>query len=314
MDPIAGLLPPAGATPAFLLRTQMRAPFGLELADGAPLSLVAAARGPLWIVHPDATVEVPERSVALVRGDRPWRLASAAGAAATAIVHPGQRCETVSGAPLADRWSLGIRTWGNAPDADATHVMLTGTYERLPATARWTLDALPGVVVAPADAIDRTLTDWFAAEIVRDELAQPVVLERMLDLLVVLVLRHWVAAAPDARSGLLRAVADATVGAAVRSVQTDPGRAWTVASLAREVGLSRAAFARRFTDLVGVPPITFLTQWRLAVAADRLGSSRDSIATIADAVGYANSFAFSTAFRRAYGISPQRYRTAEALG
>ncbi len=76
--------------------------------------------------------------------------------------------------------------------------------------------------------------------------------------------------------------------------------------------MSRATMAKRFTDTVGEPPMTFLTGWRLACAADRLRSSTDGIATIAGQVGYGSPFALSTAFKRRYGISPQRYRTRAA--
>lgn len=308
MDPLTGLLT-SGRSGAFLLRTEMCAPFALELADQSPLSLVVAASGGLWVTHPDGDVELPPGAVALVRGDRRWSVADAPGVGTTAVIHPGQRCETISGEPVAERWSLGVRTWGNAGDRPPTHVLLTGTYERIPEAGRALLDALPGVLVLPDQAIDPGLLDWFAGEVVRDDLAQPVVLEGMLDLLVVLAIRHWISDGSTSDAGILRGLADDHVGAAIRLIQSDPARGWTVESLARHVGLSRAAFARRFTELVGLPPIRFLTEWRLALGADRLRTTRDPIARIAAGVGYGNGFAFSTAFRRHHGVSPQQYRT-----
>ncbi len=309
MDPLSGLFARQGAQPAFLLRTQMAAPFALELADGAPLSLVAAARGTLAIVHPAGTCILPPGAVALVRGEERWRIADSPTAPLSAVIHPGQRCETLRGEPLAARWSLGVRTWGASELADATHVLLTGTYEHVPESGRRLLDVLPGVLVVPAAAADPTLLAWFAAEIARDELAQDVVLERMLDLLVVLAIRHWMEATPSLPVGLLRGLADREVGGAIRRMQAAPARRWTVAALAREVGLSRAAFSRRFSELVGTAPIAFLTEWRLALAADRLAGGGDALATIAEDVGYGSAFAFSTAFKRRYGTSPHRYRT-----
>ena len=245
----------------------------------------------------------------LVRGARPWLLGDEPAAPVTAVIRPGQRCETISGEPVAERWSLGVRTWGNTDtDHEPTHVLLTGTYEHVPETGRWLLESLPGVLVIPARTIDASLLAWFGTELVRDDLAQPVVLERMLDLLVVLAIRHWITDAPAMPAGVLRGIADPRVGSAIRLIQTDPTRPWTVHELARNVGLSRAGFAKRFHDLVGVPPISFLTDWRLAVAADLLAGTHTPIARIATDVGYTNSFAFSTAFKRRYGTSPQHYR------
>ena len=102
------------------------------------------------------------------------------------------------------------------------------------------------------------------------------------------------------------------VGRALRLLQDDPAHPWTVASLATKAAVSRAAMARRFTDLVGEPPMSYLTAWRLALAADRLRDTDDTIAVIARDVGYGSAFALSSAFKRVYGVSPQEHRTRSA--
>jgi len=89
-----------------------------------------------------------------------------------------------------------------------------------------------------------------------------------------------------------------------------PEHPWTVANLAAAVGCSRALFARRFADLVGEPPIAFLTGWRLALAADLLRAGGATVASVARQVGYGTPFALSGAFKRAYGVSPNAYRAA----
>ncbi|MFV0260782.1 MAG: AraC family transcriptional regulator [Acidimicrobiales bacterium] len=310
MDALSGLLGgSSGAEPVFLLRTQLAAPFGLVLADGAALSVIVAARGSFTIDHPCGEYRVTEGSVALVRGQHRWSLADEPGSPAIAIIHPGNRCETLTGEPLADRWSLGIRTWGNTDEPSATHLMLIGVYPSVPEVGRSVLEALPGVHVVERGEIEPTVTDLFGQEMVRDDLAQSVVLSRALDLIVILAVRHWLRHAPVAEPGAVRGLADPVIGPVIRLMQRHPAERWTVASLATAAGMSRTVLAKRFTEVVGVAPITLLTDWRMALAADRLTSSRDPIGRIADEVGYGNAFALSTAFKRRYGVSPHHYRT-----
>ena len=85
-----------------------------------------------------------------------------------------------------------------------------------------------------------------------------------------------------------------------------------MAELAGETGLSRAALARRFHELVGEPPMSFLTNWRIALAADLLLEPGSTIGSVAHEVGYGSPFALSTAFKRVRGVSPQQHRTAAA--
>jgi AraC-like DNA-binding protein len=91
-------------------------------------------------------------------------------------------------------------------------------------------------------------------------------------------------------------------------MQHDPARPWTVAELAGRAGVSRAALARRFAELVGEPPMSYLTNWRLAVAADLLREPDTTIAAVAHQVGYSSAFALSAAFKRVRGVSPRDHR------
>ncbi|MFF2027133.1 helix-turn-helix transcriptional regulator, partial [Streptomyces sp. NPDC058171] len=98
------------------------------------------------------------------------------------------------------------------------------------------------------------------------------------------------------------------VGKAMRILQNNPSHQWTVESLAAETGLSRAALARRFTELVGEPPMTFLAGWRLSLAADLLREPDATVASVAQRVGYGSAFALSAAFKRVRGVSPKEHR------
>ena len=149
-----------------------------------------------------------------------------------------------------------------------------------------------------------------AEEIVKDDPGQEAVLDRLLDLLLIAVLRAWFAREDADAPGWYRAYSDPVVGRALRLIHDDPARPWTVAELAAEAGVSRAALARRFTELVGEPPMTFLTDWRLSLAADLLLEPDATIGSVAHQVGYSTPFALSTAFKRVRGISPRQYRLA----
>ena len=110
------------------------------------------------------------------------------------------------------------------------------------------------------------------------------------------------------RRGILAALNDAKIGRALKLIHGQPERRWTLADLARQAGMSRASFAARFHELVGQPAMQYLTAWRMQVAVDFLSNSTDSMAAIADAVGYASEAAFRNAFTRQMGESPGRLR------
>ena len=170
--------------------------------------------------------------------------------------------------------------------------------------------ALPPLLVLRDDEWDSPLIRLLADEIVKDDPGQEAVLDRLLDLLLIAVLRAWFARPEADAPGWYRAHGDPVVGTALRLMQAEPSRPWTVASLAAEIGVSRAALARRFHDLVGEPPMTFLTGWRLALAADLLREPGATVGSVADQVGYGSAFALSAAFKRVRGVSPAQHRAA----
>nr|WP_260972497.1 AraC family transcriptional regulator [Mycolicibacterium llatzerense] len=124
--------------------------------------------------------------------------------------------------------------------------------------------------------------------------------------LTIAALRSWLAR--EDAPAWYRAYRDPQVGTALRLIENNPAHPWTVGSLAAEVGLSRAALARRFTQLVGEPPMALLTEIRLALATDLLRGSDATIETVARRVGYSTAFALSTAIKRRYGMSPKAIR------
>jgi AraC-like DNA-binding protein len=111
----------------------------------------------------------------------------------------------------------------------------------------------------------------------------------------------------DGRSSLLSGLADAKIGQALRIMHADAKRPWTLAELAREVGMSRSAFASRFAQMVGTPPIEYLSNWRMTLAKSALASAEVSMGDVAEMAGYQSVSAFSTAFKRETGLSPTLY-------
>jgi AraC-like DNA-binding protein len=200
---------------------------------------------------------------------------------------------------------LGLRTWGNAIDGPTE--FLVGTYRVQGEISRRLLDALPVVLVLPG-GVDVPLAGFLADEALKDQPGQEVVIDRLLDVLIVAVVRTWFTR-EDARAPMwYTALSDAVVGKALRKIHDRPDQPWTVETLARDAGVSRAAFARRFVSLTGEPPMAYLTSWRLALAADLLCEPDITIAEVAQRVGYGSAFALSAAFKRERGISPQQHR------
>ncbi|HEY8581781.1 MAG TPA: AraC family transcriptional regulator, partial [Capillimicrobium sp.] len=267
MDGVAALLDGPRAHGAFLLRSMLDPPWSLRIEDRAPLAVVALVRGEAWLEPDDAEpIALTPGDVAIIRGPEPYTVADRPGRPPQVVVHPGGGCEAIAGAGPSAPSMLGARTWGTS--RDGATVMLTGAYQLDGEVSRRLLRALPQRIVL-RDA-HCPIIPLLADEIDRDHPGQEAVLDRLLDLLLVAALRDWLARPEAQAPGWYRAYADPEVGRALRLLHAEPARAWTVASLAREVGVSRASLARRFAALVGEPPMAFLAELRIALAADLL--------------------------------------------
>jgi transcriptional regulator GlxA family with amidase domain len=175
------------------------------------------------------------------------------------------------------------------------------------------LATLPPLLHLPADAMAAS-PQLGVVPLILSETATPgpgatIVLARLADLLLIHALRYWLATT-GAESCGLRAVADPPIGAALKLMHARLAEPWTVESLASAVAMSRSAFAARFTKLVGEPPLQYLARWRMTKAALLLSTSQESVAAVADQVGYANPVAFTKLFTRLQGVGPGAYRRA----
>jgi AraC-like DNA-binding protein len=134
------------------------------------------------------------------------------------------------------------------------------------------------------------------------------VLGRLSELMFVDVVRHYLETLPADRMGWLAGLRDPFVGRALAALHRNPATAWTIESVARNVGLSRSALAERFTQFVGQPPMHYLMNWRMQLAANHLRSGIESVAVVANLVGYESEAAFSRAFKKAVGVPPSQWR------
>ncbi|MEB8339177.1 AraC family transcriptional regulator [Streptomyces endophyticus] len=313
MDVLAGLLEGPRARGAFMIRACFEPPWAVRIADGAPLSVMVMVEGEAWILPEgggtggaDKPRHIRPGDIAVARGPDPYVCCDDPATEPRAEIGPGQECRPLGPAHAGRYKDLGVRQWGESPDAPAK--MLIGTYQLRGELTGRLLDALPALLVLPAEVWRCPFTPLLAEEIVRDEPGQDVVLDRLLDLLLIASLRAWFSRPEADAPAWYRAMGDPVVGRALRLIQDDPAHPWTVVGLAERAGVSRAALARRFTELVGEPPMAYLTGWRLALAADLLREGGATVAAIARRVGYGSAFALSTAFKREYGLSPQEYR------
>jgi len=153
-----------------------------------------------------------------------------------------------------------------------------------------------------------TTLQFIASEIEVNQLGCQCVLSRLADVLFIQAVRAYVAGLPVNRANWLRALTDTEIGVVLSLIHHYPNRAWTVASLAGQLSMSRSTFAERFSQLVGQPPMQYLTTWRMVKAAELLRESQFGIREIGAQVGYKSEVSFSKAFKRWAGTAPGIYR------
>jgi AraC-like DNA-binding protein len=286
-------------------RALLYAPWGLRFPAAGAIGVQVILKGSAWLMGPGGSdpIALGAGDIALIRRHAPHALADDPAT-------PPWDADYATHVP-ADHWPAD----GSALDpAIGGTVMMGGTYDLAGARAHPLFADLPNVVHLPARvgvaSEVRTVVDLLGAELDRDLPGTSAATPALLDLLLLYALRAWFEA-PQAPSGWARASRDPELSIALRLIHDHPQHSWTVAELAARCNLSRAAFARRFTELTGQPPLTHLTWWRMTLAARLLHAGNDPLSAIAEQVGYGNEYAFSKAFRRELGVAPSRYR-AEA--
>ena len=154
----------------------------------------------------------------------------------------------------------------------------------------------------------QTIVEFVRVEASVNRLEAETVITRLSELLFIQAVRAYIRATGDKNSGWLSALKDPQIGQALAMIQHQPHEAWTVGSLANRVNLSRSAFSAKFRQLVGEPPMQYVTRVRLTKAAAALRTYPATLVEVATSVGYESEVAFSKAFKRYFGLAPGAYR------
>ncbi|NEC88435.1 AraC family transcriptional regulator [Streptomyces sp. SID12501] len=309
-DPLTDLLNGVRTSGAVFNQSNLSGSWAARFEDGSPLALAVLLRGSAWVIPQDADpVRLGPGDVAVLCGGTPYVIADDPATEPGVVIGSEGRCTNVRGEE-----SVAARTPGAPPsgttEPDST-LLLSGLYTVDHGVPSRLLAALPALAVIEAELGSCPVSSATFEEITREEPGQQILLNRTLDLMLITALRAWFTRPGAQIPAWYRAHGDPVVGPALRLLQADPARPWTLPALAAETGVSRANLARRFTALVGRPPMTYLREQRLTLAADLLREPDATLARVADRVGFSNAFALSAAFKREHGVSPNEYRMRE---
>lgn len=298
-DPLGEALHYLRMDGAFYCRSELSAPWGMTLdrMPGYVWFHVVTTGGVLLEVDHEHTRWLHPGDVALVPHGNGHVLRSEPGVPAPGVMeleleHPSDRYEIIR------------HGGGGTPTT-----LICGAVRFDHPVARNLVGILPQLIYIEASEGPRAT--WMqgvfrlmAAEARQFQPGGEAVITRLGDVLVIQAIRSWIETAPAARTGWLGALQDQQIGRALALIHREPARAWTVASLASELALSRSAFAARFTELAGEPAMQYVTRWRMQIAQDALETEGATVAELADRLGYKSEAAFARAFKRVIGVAP----------
>lgn len=293
------------------VRTEGRAPWGLRLPSVAGAGFHVVLHGTCWLIpleDEDAPARLePLKPMALSPGDV---IFLRDGRGHILADHPATPAEEER--PEHFRPGSPIATISMGGDGARTS-LLCGNYHLDQGRPHPLVRQLPEVIHLPTRNGRHpelsAAVQLLGAELENPRIGSDGIVPTLIDSLLLYILRAWLEAQPSAAAaGWAAALGDSAVAPALAAIHEAPSATWTVEALADRGGLSRAAFARRFTTLVGEPPMAYLTRWRMTTAARLLRESDAPLTTVASRTGYGSEFAFAKAFKREYGTAPGVYR------
>ena len=231
------------------------------------------------------------------------------------IIENGPRIKPVdNGKELVRIFSQGLKLAQGGGGGEVTR-FVCGYMACEPRLSQVFLAGLPGLfkVNIRNDASGRWLENsirFSVAEADASRAGGEAVLAKLSEVLFIETLRRYIGSLPDGQTGWLAGARDPEIGRALALMHRQPARPWTIADLAKEVGVSRSVFAERFRHYLSEPPMAYLTRWRLQLGAQMLASTSYSVAQVAAEVGYESEPAFNRAFKREFKLPPARFRSA----
>ena len=302
MDPLADVLDLSRVRGALVANVRAGAPWGLELPQSTGASFHAVTSGTAWLrVDGHDPRQLMPGDLLLLPSGVAHRLSSVPDGAC----RPFDR--TMKETRMTPEGDLTLTGHG------AVTTFVCAGYDYDLEVAQPLMSLLPQVLHVPADPFRgrdiAAVVDLLAAEIGARAAGSRAAAARLIDLLLIAAIRRWGDAQPEGRpASWLTALRDPMIGRVLALMHDRVGEPWTLESLAREAHVSRATLARRFTETVGKPPLTYLGDWRMHVAAERLKHTTTTVESIAREVGYSSEYAFNRAFSRHRGQPPGRYR------
>ena len=302
MDVLAAVLAVAGVRGTIGATVNAAEPWGIALDNVPGAAFHAITDGTAWLSvggRPD--VRLMPGDIVLLPAGTVHVLASGPGVRSQSW----DRLATAQALPPGGELTVGSGTVQTR--------ILCASYYQDPAVTLPLLSLLPDLLHIPADRANPGLDA--ALRLLSHELGQSqpgatAVLNRIVDILLVQILRIWLASgAPAGPGSWLSALTDPVAGPALAALHDQPGRSWTADSLAASVGVSSATLVRRFTAKVGQSPTAYLTRWRMDLAAQRLRDTDETVGAIARNLGYTSEYAFNRAFTRHRRTPPGRYRS-----
>ncbi len=297
MDVLADVLAVTRFGNSYLGYSSFAPPWGFKIEPAKSATFHIVSRGSCWLIHDDASAPIR-----MNQGD------------VTLMAHGG-------GHVLADQPTSAVSSYADVAKsqaANAKHIsgstdLFCGAYHFEKASLNPLLSLLSPVIHLPADqALSnnklQTVIRLLMCENSDSEPGSMAVKQQLMNVLFVYIVRAWLAQQPEPCAGWLGALRDPRIGKTLSLIHQSPQRRWSVESLASSVSMSRAAFAKRFSTLVGEAPLHYLTRWRMDLAANILRESNAPISVVANKVGYDSETAFSKIFRRSRGLPPGQYR------
>jgi AraC-like DNA-binding protein len=304
-DVLADVLAVTRLGNALLNQSELVPPFGLEIGSTIKAAVHVVHRGVCWL-----RVDGERRPFRLVAGDV---VLVPRGVRHCLVDEPNRVAEPYEQALAKMRRRMAGRS---ARRAEQSVLLLCAEYEFDQDGPHPLLSLLPKLILlsgtgARDDASLQAVVRLLLGEARQRLSGADLVVPRLVDTLLVFVLRAWLAEQPEGAGGWLGALRDPAVGRALSLIHDAPEKAWAVAGLAKHVGCSRATFARKFVELVGEPPLAYITRWRINLAASLLRTTDETAESISARVGYASPAAFGKAFRRHMRTSPGTYRSRQ---